>query len=126
MCSIFSQISPEPADEGDDEDEDDSVTSVSIFDDASMSTLSVILPPHQRCAAHTLNLVASRDTEKAMEDSAFKTASRSMFAKANAIWNKQSRTVQAAGMCDLLDFFKISYNYFYTKFLIHKSRLLLP
>lgn len=38
MCSIFSQISPEPADEGDDEDEDDSVTSVSIFDDASMST----------------------------------------------------------------------------------------
>ncbi|KAK7106370.1 hypothetical protein V1264_017635 [Littorina saxatilis] len=26
--SIFSQISPEPADEGDDEDEDDSVTSM--------------------------------------------------------------------------------------------------
>ncbi|XP_025089129.1 uncharacterized protein LOC112561105 [Pomacea canaliculata] len=52
--------------------------------------------PHQRCAAHTLNLVASKDSEAAFQDGAFRTASRSLFAKAQAVWNKQSRAESAA------------------------------
>ncbi|PVD26816.1 hypothetical protein C0Q70_11962 [Pomacea canaliculata] len=57
---------------------------------------SSLLPPHQRCAAHTLNLVASKDSEAALQDGVFRTASRSLFAKAQAVWSKQSRAVSAA------------------------------
>lgn len=77
-------------------DEEEIIESVDIFEDTPPMT-SLLLPPHQRCAAHTLNLVASKDSEKALEDPAFKTASRSFFAKAQAMWNKQSRTHVASG-----------------------------
>ena len=75
---------------------EDVLESVDFLDDTLPS--SVVLPPHQRCAAHTLNLVASKDSEKALADGTFKTASRSLFSKANSIWNKQSRAVASAGI----------------------------
>lgn len=50
------------------------------------------LPKHFRCAAHTLNLVASTDADKAMSsNSTYKKTCRSAFAKARELWNKQSR-----------------------------------
>ena len=55
-----------------------------------------LLPPHMRCAAHTLNLVASADADKALKDSTFKTVSRRTMAKAQGLWNAQSRSVPAA------------------------------
>lgn len=40
------------------------------------------LPPHQRCASHTLNLVAVKDSEKTIDnDASYKKIYRSTFAK---------------------------------------------
>lgn len=50
------------------------------------------LPPHHRCASHTLNLVATKDSENAMSDPVYKKQLRSSFAKMHALWNKQERT----------------------------------
>ena len=55
------------------------------------------LPPHQRCAAHTLNLIATKDAEDALKRSpAFAKLSRSVFAKCQGLWNKQGRANQFA------------------------------
>lgn len=55
------------------------------------------LPPHQRCACHTLNLIATRDIEQALTQSEpFKRVSRSTLAKCQALWNKQHRSTQAS------------------------------
>lgn len=54
------------------------------------------LPPHLRCAAHTLNLVAMDDAESACDDAQYKKIMRSTMAKCSAAWNKTSHSTQAA------------------------------
>jgi hypothetical protein len=54
------------------------------------------LPPHQRCAGHSLNLITTHDVGTADADAAYKKLSRSKFAKCQALWNKQSRSNIAA------------------------------
>jgi hypothetical protein len=54
------------------------------------------LPPHHRCGAHTMNLVAVSDSDNACEDPGYKKISRSALAKCSALWNKSSRSPQAA------------------------------
>ena len=50
------------------------------------------LPSHMRCSAHTLNLVATTDADKALaSDPDYKRSCKSVFAKAQELWNKQSR-----------------------------------
>jgi hypothetical protein len=54
------------------------------------------LPVHMRCAAHTFNLVASVDVDKALDSGPFKTAYRKVMVKAQALWNLQGRSTVAA------------------------------
>ena len=59
------------------------------------------LPPHQRCSAHTFNLIGSKDVDAAIQKAAIGTADpgrrglRKALAKAAAFFNKYSRTNQA-------------------------------
>jgi len=51
------------------------------------------LPPHQRCAAHTLNLIATVDANDAEKYAAYKAISKKVFSKCQAIFNKQNQSV---------------------------------
>ncbi len=55
------------------------------------------LPAHHRCAAHTLNLIATTDVDRETKNHpGFIKLSRATFAKCQALWNKQGRSEQFA------------------------------
>lgn len=57
----------------------------------------ITLPPHQRCVSHTLNLIAAKDSEKALNsDASYKKKYRVTFAKLFKLWNKQNQSTQVA------------------------------
>lgn len=67
-----------------------------VLNQSGQSENTYSLPPHLRCAAHTLNLVAVHDAESACNDAQYKKIMRSTMAKCSAAWNKASRSTQAA------------------------------
>jgi hypothetical protein len=79
---------------GDEEDSVESVEVEEILEENSNSEYS--LPIHMRCAAHTFNLIATKDSEKALDDTGYRSISRKTMAKAQALWNLQSRSSVAA------------------------------
>lgn len=63
-----------------------------------------LLPHHQRCAAHTLNLVATNEVTKAASQGPSRKVYRSAMGKCAAIWNKAHRsTVAAEAVKDIAD-----------------------
>ena len=90
----------------DDESEcDESVTVVDVNgivssrdadDDYDVADETLYLPPHQRCASHTMNLVAVSDAELANNDGNYKRINRATMAKCSALWNKASRSTVCA------------------------------
>lgn len=60
------------------------------------STEHLFLPPHQRCASHTINLIATKDAETALTTVSYKKIFRATFSKCQALWNKQNTSTQAA------------------------------
>jgi len=94
----------------DDSDSDDNIT-ISSDDDVNSSNLefdvvdlsslilnyketitnTISLPSHITCSAHTLNLIASVDTAKIV-DQAYNSISKSTFKKLSSFWNLLSRS----------------------------------
>ena len=67
---------------------------VSAILDKRPATLSdgICLPKHQRCAAHSLNLVANVDAQKASKDVAYDRVSSAALSKCRALWDRQQRS----------------------------------
>uniref|UniRef100_A0A3P9DUX7 BED-type domain-containing protein n=1 Tax=Maylandia zebra TaxID=106582 RepID=A0A3P9DUX7_9CICH len=96
-----------PVTESDDETEEEE--SSPKDDDVPFSDLSEILsaenesdgqlslPPHRRCASHTINIICTRDVEKHLTTNAESRAVyRSSTAKCTALWTKSSRSTLAS------------------------------
>lgn len=65
---------------------------------SSIDTEDVItLPAHHKCVSHLLNLIAVKDSERALEDDLlYKKKYRAIFAKLTKLWNKQNQSTQVA------------------------------
>jgi len=77
------------------------VTSISISNALesgvnNSNLYNLTLPQHQRCAAHTLNLIATVDIEDAEKNNTYKLISRRVFGKCQALFNKQNQSSQCA------------------------------
>lgn len=79
------------------EDEElDFVSLENLLNCGDDNTQKFTLPIHMRCAAHTFNLIASKDADAALQITGFKTSYRNAMGKARALWNQQSSSTVAA------------------------------
>ena len=73
----------------------DSVLTQAMEEDAQPGLF--VLPPHYRCAAHTLNLIATNEVDKLLSShSESRAVYRSATAKCSAMWTKASRSTIAS------------------------------
>ena len=87
-----------------DEDEDDNEVTFTYVNEALQTTVdddddddAMTLPPHMRCASHTLNLVSCTDIDKwLLSIPATKALYRNATTKCTGLWNKASRSTLAA------------------------------
>uniref|UniRef100_A0A3Q3G937 HAT C-terminal dimerisation domain-containing protein n=1 Tax=Labrus bergylta TaxID=56723 RepID=A0A3Q3G937_9LABR len=90
------QVESEEEVEGDGEVEFTDLHSVLTADDDTQHGLCV-LPPHHRCAAHTLNLIANNEVVNwLVSNPESRAVYRSATAKCSALWTKASRSTVAS------------------------------
>uniref|UniRef100_T1IRT9 HAT C-terminal dimerisation domain-containing protein n=1 Tax=Strigamia maritima TaxID=126957 RepID=T1IRT9_STRMM len=101
--NLMTTIQVEENSDGEDlDDENTHVQQISISKildavNADEESSNYYLPPHFRCAAHTMNLIATKDADKSLQaNTRYKKYLRSGFAKATVLWNKYSRSPLAA------------------------------
>ena len=89
---------------GDEEEQDEEVTFTNVREVLSSDQDGQFtLPPHLRCASHTLNLISTNDIEKWLTTHAeCKAVYRSATGKCAGLWNKASRSTTAAELVDSL------------------------
>ena len=89
-------VDAEPEDgDADEHDQVDIIDVADMLQEATDDDQLFRLPPHQRCAAHTMNLVAN-DSENASANNRFNKVTRSAMGKCQALWNKQRRSSTSA------------------------------
>uniref|UniRef100_A0A3B3B5W3 HAT C-terminal dimerisation domain-containing protein n=1 Tax=Oryzias melastigma TaxID=30732 RepID=A0A3B3B5W3_ORYME len=93
---------PPPESDEDEKEEEEEQEDV-LFTDIAEALTSVsdeghiTLPPHYRCASHTMNLISTSDVEKYLTSSpTTKSVYRVTIAKCTALWTKASRSTVAA------------------------------
>uniref|UniRef100_A0A3P9IF90 HAT C-terminal dimerisation domain-containing protein n=1 Tax=Oryzias latipes TaxID=8090 RepID=A0A3P9IF90_ORYLA len=93
---------PPPESDEDEKEEEEEQKDV-LFTDLAEALTSVsdeghiTLPPHYRCASHTINLISTSDVEKYLTSSpTTKSVYRVTIAKCTALWTKASRSTVAA------------------------------
>ncbi|XP_059187943.1 uncharacterized protein LOC131970539 [Centropristis striata] len=91
--------------EHDDEDEGEDEVTFTDISEALQTTvvnddddeIEITLPPHMRCASHTLNLVSCTDVDKwLLSTPGTKAVYRNATTKCTGLWNKASRSTVAA------------------------------
>ena len=103
FVKAFAVYQPQPLSDDDDDDanDDEEVTFADVTDvlNTAAGDEEIVLPPHRRCASHTLNLISCNDVEKwLVSNPGTKAIYRSSTAKCTALWNKASRSTYAAEM----------------------------
>lgn len=79
-----------------DDGDDDNVLTLRQFPESSEEFEELQLPNHERCATHTLHLIASKDMDKARSQSnSYKKIYDAAMAKCQAVWNLCSRSPKA-------------------------------
>ena len=91
------ELNESPSDENDDED----IQFVTVSDLLSGVTdetdhSDLYLPSHNRCAAHTLNLIGTTDAEKALADKAYSRIHHGSFGRCQSLWNAVYRSSKAS------------------------------
>ena len=97
---VYQPVTESDDEEGETPTDNDDVTFLDVSEilsaeDESDGQLS--LPPHHRCASHTINLISTNDVDKYLTSNAeSKAVYRSSTAKCTALWTKSSRSTLAS------------------------------
>ncbi|XP_046749836.1 uncharacterized protein LOC124413353 [Diprion similis] len=87
-------------DDNDDEDENEILFTGIGQDNFTNDSNDLVLPEHQRCASHTLNLIAAVDIKAALKPSSgssvYNRVHHSAFGKCSSLWTLTSRSPKAA------------------------------
>jgi hypothetical protein len=83
--------SKEVEEEGEEDDDVEFVELTSVLDDPNTDDSTIVLPRHERCSAHTMNLIANHDAEKAYNNNpSYRRKATAALAQCRNMWNKQS------------------------------------